>query len=119
MPHKISGLRWYIAGLLCFASALNYLDRQTLSVLAQTIQDDLHITTVGYSHITMAFLLGIEADVSAWQLVDFVLGWFHVDIVKDDQWNRFYNEDEDVQPAPQQRQERGPARAPVETSTKG
>ena len=38
-PKKIPGLRWYMVGLLCMASELNYLDRQTLSVLAQTIQE--------------------------------------------------------------------------------
>lgn len=68
-------------------------------------------------HITMAFLFGIEFDFSAWQFVDFVLGWFHVDIVKDDQWNRFYNEEEDSQPAPERIQRRE-ARPSVETSTK-
>ena len=36
IPH----LRWWIAGLLCLASALNYLDRQTLSVLIGTIKID-------------------------------------------------------------------------------
>ncbi len=53
----IRGLRWYIVGMLCFASELNYLDRQTLSVLAQTIQDELHITTMEYANITSAFLV--------------------------------------------------------------
>ncbi len=54
---KIPGLRWYIVVMLCLASELNYLDRQTLSVLAQTIQDEMHITTVQYADITFAFLL--------------------------------------------------------------
>ena len=53
----IKGLRWYIVGLLCLASELNYFDRQTLSVLAQTIQDDLHLTTVQYADITSWFLI--------------------------------------------------------------
>ena len=53
----VKGLRWYIVILLCLASELNYLDRQTLSVLAQTIQDELHLTTVQYADITSAFLL--------------------------------------------------------------
>ena len=53
----IRGLRWYIVVLLCLASELNYLDRQTLSVLAQTIQDELHLTTVQYADITSAFLV--------------------------------------------------------------
>lgn len=57
MKFKLRGLRWYIAGLLCFASGLNYLDRQTLSVLAQTIQDELGLTTIQYSQITSAFLV--------------------------------------------------------------
>jgi len=53
---KIRGLRWYIVGLLCLSTELNYLDRQALSVLAQTIKDDLHLTTGQYSNITSAFL---------------------------------------------------------------
>ncbi len=55
-PKKIPGLRWYMVGMLCLASELNYLDRQTLSVLAQTIQDDLKISTTEYANITSAFL---------------------------------------------------------------
>ena len=56
-PKKIPGLRWYMVGLLCMASELNYLDRQTLSVLAQTIQDELKISTQQYSYITSSFLI--------------------------------------------------------------
>jgi ACS family hexuronate transporter-like MFS transporter len=57
MPRPISNLRWYIAGLLCLATTLNYLDRQALSVLANTIQHDLGLTVVQYSWITSSFLL--------------------------------------------------------------
>jgi ACS family hexuronate transporter-like MFS transporter len=53
IPH----LRWYVAGMLCLASELNYLDRQTLSVLATTIQRELHINGVEYSYITSSFLV--------------------------------------------------------------
>jgi ACS family hexuronate transporter-like MFS transporter len=52
VPH----LRWWIAGLLCLSSELNYLDRQTLSVLAATIQKDLGLTDVQYSYVTSSFL---------------------------------------------------------------
>ncbi|HYE73397.1 MAG TPA: MFS transporter [Blastocatellia bacterium] len=52
----IKHLRWYIAILLCFASELNYLDRQTLSVLAKTIQTELNFTDQDYSIITTTFL---------------------------------------------------------------
>lgn len=83
---KIPGLRWYIVIMLCLASELNYLDRQTLSVLAQTIQDELGITTVEYANITSAFLLsytimyavcGRLVDVlgSRWSFMIFVSGW--------------------------------------------
>ena len=58
MPKRaIPHLRWYIAILLCLASELNYLDRQTLSVLADTIQKELHFSNVDYSRITSAFLI--------------------------------------------------------------
>ena len=53
----IPNLRWGVAALLCLSSELNYLDRQTLSVLAATIQKDLHLSDVDYSHITSAFLV--------------------------------------------------------------
>lgn len=54
---KIHGLRWYIVAMLALASELNYLDRQALSVLAQTIQNELGFTTIEYSYITSAFLM--------------------------------------------------------------
>ena len=50
-------LRWSIAALLCLSSTLNYLDRQTLSVLAATIQRELHLTDVQYLYVTSSFLL--------------------------------------------------------------
>jgi len=52
-------------------------------------------------HFSMAFIVGFEFDFKPWQMVDFFLGWFHIDIVKDDQWNRTYDEFEDVQPPPE------------------
>jgi ACS family hexuronate transporter-like MFS transporter len=53
----IKHLRWRIAILLCFAAELNYLDRQTLSVLATMIQQDIGFTDTQYGQITSAFLL--------------------------------------------------------------
>jgi MFS transporter, ACS family, hexuronate transporter len=52
----IRNLRYYIAAVLCLATALNYLDRQTLSVLAHTIQRELKLSEVDYSYVTSAFL---------------------------------------------------------------
>ena len=49
-------LRWHIVILLCLASQLNYLDRQTFSVLANTIQKEFKLTDADYSVITTTFL---------------------------------------------------------------
>jgi ACS family hexuronate transporter-like MFS transporter len=49
--------RWGIAGLLCAASILNYLDRQTLSILAPTIQRELAMTDADYATVVNLFLL--------------------------------------------------------------
>ena len=66
-------------------------------------------------HIYAALFFGFELDFSPWQFADFILGWFHIDICKDDSWNRFYNEEEDVQPAPAPAQRK--ERSPIESST--
>ena len=82
IPH----LRWYIAFLLCLASALNYLDRQTLSVLKETIGKELSLSNTDYGTITAWFLAsyGVMYAVSG-RIIDvvgtrkgfvfFVCGW--------------------------------------------
>jgi ACS family hexuronate transporter-like MFS transporter len=50
-------LRWWILALLFLASVINFIDRQTLSILARTIQDEMHISDLGYSTIVQGFLL--------------------------------------------------------------
>jgi len=54
---KIKGLRWWIVGLLFTAAVLNYIDRQTLSALAPTIQKDLGMTDADYANIVNIFLI--------------------------------------------------------------
>jgi MFS transporter, ACS family, hexuronate transporter len=54
---KIAGLRWWIVVLLFLAAVLNYVDRQTLSVLAPTIQHDLNLDDRAYSNVVNVFLL--------------------------------------------------------------
>ncbi|MBI5690429.1 MAG: MFS transporter [Verrucomicrobia bacterium] len=70
---KAESLRWTIAGLLFLSTGLNYLDRQTLSILATTIQEDLKIDDMGYARITSYFLFSytIMYAVSG-RLVDFL-----------------------------------------------
>ena len=50
-------LRWKIALLLCVASALNYIDRNTLAILAPTIQKELNWSDVDYADVTALFVL--------------------------------------------------------------
>jgi len=51
------GVRWKIAILLCLISGLNCLDRNTLAILASTIQKDLFWTDSDYANITAVFVL--------------------------------------------------------------
>lgn len=53
----IANLRWWIVGLLFLSTVLNYVDRQTLSILARTIQNDLGLSDTSYARIVQAFLL--------------------------------------------------------------
>jgi ACS family hexuronate transporter-like MFS transporter len=54
---KIPHLRWWITGLLFLSTVINYMDRQNLSILARTIQNDLRISDIEYSHVVKAFLV--------------------------------------------------------------
>jgi ACS family hexuronate transporter-like MFS transporter len=54
---RASGLRWAILALLFAATVLNYVDRQTLSILASSVQKDLGIDDVGYARIVQYFLV--------------------------------------------------------------
>lgn len=54
---KISGLRWWIVVLVFVAAVLNYVDRQTLSALAPTIQADLKIDDRAYANLVNLFLV--------------------------------------------------------------
>jgi MFS transporter, ACS family, hexuronate transporter len=48
-------VRWTICALLFFATALNYLDRQVLSLLAKTLETRLGWTSLQYGYITGVF----------------------------------------------------------------
>lgn len=54
---KIPYLRWYICGLLFFASTINYIDRQTISVLKPHLQSLMHWSESDYGWIVFAFQL--------------------------------------------------------------
>ena len=53
---KIRNLRWYIAALLFASTVINYVDRQTLSVVAPILTRELNISAIEYGYILQAFL---------------------------------------------------------------
>ena len=54
-PKTVGRIRWVIAGFLFIETVLNYLDLQTLSVLAPTLSKEMALTDVQYAHIAQAF----------------------------------------------------------------
>jgi MFS transporter, ACS family, hexuronate transporter len=55
---KIKALRWWIVGLICLGTIINYLARNSLAVLAPELQKQLHFSTQQYSYIVAAFQIG-------------------------------------------------------------
>lgn len=54
----VKGLRWWIVGMICLVTIINYIDRQTLSVLAPTIREEFGMNNVSYARVVTIFLLG-------------------------------------------------------------
>jgi ACS family hexuronate transporter-like MFS transporter len=54
-PQPIRHLRWYIGGLLFLSTVINYIDRQTLNVLAPILKDQFHWTNSDFALIVIAF----------------------------------------------------------------
>ncbi len=48
--------RWWIVGLLFVATVINYIDRQTLSILSGTLRTELGLTDRDYANAVSAFL---------------------------------------------------------------
>jgi ACS family hexuronate transporter-like MFS transporter len=51
----IRNLRWWIGGLLFASTVINYIDRQTLSVLAPALKDQYHWTNSDFATVLIAF----------------------------------------------------------------
>ncbi len=56
-PRIINSLRWWIGGILFASTAINYIDRQTLSILAPDLKQQFHWTNTDYANIAIAFRL--------------------------------------------------------------
>src|SRR5882724_9000975 len=51
----IPSLRWWIGGLLFASTVINYIDRQTLSLLAPYLKLQYHWTNTDYANLAIAF----------------------------------------------------------------
>lgn len=49
--------KWLVLGFAFLATVINYLDRQTLSVMAPVLLEEFHISAQTYSEIIFAFML--------------------------------------------------------------
>jgi len=57
-PHPrpaIPNLRWWIGGVLLLSTIINYIDRQTLSLLAPYLKVEYHWTNTDYANIVIGF----------------------------------------------------------------
>jgi len=63
-----SRMRWAILALLFASTVLNYVDRQTLSILAPMVQRDLGMDDIGYAHVVQLFLI-------AYTIAYLLAGW--------------------------------------------
>src|SRR5438105_547325 len=68
---RAASWKWWVCGLLLFASAINYMDRQTLANAAVRISKEFHLSQEQYGNLELAFgwafaagsiLFGVIAD---------------------------------------------------------
>ena len=64
-----SNYRWIVCGLLFFATTINYIDRQILSLLKPILDEQLHWTSTQFGAINSAFQ-------AAYGVSLFFFGWF-------------------------------------------
>src|SRR5690348_5007709 len=50
-------MRWFFIGWITVSTVLNYMDRQTLSMVAPILRDEFHLSNQDYSNIVSAFLV--------------------------------------------------------------
>lgn len=70
-PVKIGNFRWTICSLVFFATTINYLDRQVISLLKPTLEKEFNWSESDYSNIVVAFQFAYAIGmVSVGRLID-------------------------------------------------
>ncbi len=68
MPPVWRQVRWHILGLLFLVTVVNFVDRQTLSVVAPVLREQFHLSNTDYGRIVSAFMFGMMVG-------EFPVGW--------------------------------------------
>jgi len=67
---KLKGLRWWIIGLVCLATIINYIDRSALGIMWPAMKNDLNLTEEDYAWIINIFTITYAAG-------KFISGWVY------------------------------------------
>jgi MFS transporter, ACS family, hexuronate transporter len=59
MPPPVRQVRWWILALLFLVTVINFVDRQSLSIVAPVLRDSLHLSNTDYGRIVAAFQAGM------------------------------------------------------------
>ena len=54
-------MRWFVLGIFVLSSAINYLDRQSLAILAPLLRAEFHLNYQQYGFILTAFSIAYAA----------------------------------------------------------
>lgn len=67
-PRKkpIHALRWWIGGLLFLSTVINYIDRQTLSVLAPFLKEEYHWNNQDFALVVISFRVAYAIGQAGW-----------------------------------------------------
>jgi ACS family hexuronate transporter-like MFS transporter len=68
MPPVWRQVRWHVLTLLFLVTVINFIDRQTLSVVAPVIREKFHLSNTDYGRIVSAFMFGMMVG-------EFPMGW--------------------------------------------
>ncbi len=68
LPPVWRQVRWRILTLLFLVTVINFVDRQTLSVVSPVLRDRLHLSNTDYGRIVSAFMFGMMVG-------EFPVGW--------------------------------------------
>ncbi len=68
MPPLFRQVRWWILGLLLGVTIINFVDRQSLSIVAPLLRESLHLSNTDYGIIVAAFQMGM-------MFGEFPMGW--------------------------------------------